>query len=249
MPGWGPAPKSLWRPLGPPGSARGTVAAGACGGRLFLARDDGALRAVEPRSGRAVTVATQGHAGVEALHGAGSALIAVEKQGRVSAVDPETGATKAVGQIPAPTRYPASTVLDGALYVISAEGQLFKLGLTGGAAAPVGRPEFEEVAELFGVGGRLLALDVDGGLHDVDPTTGAATLLKRGSGEALAAAVSGSALFTFTEAGLLLRTQLPGGDTRQLGGADYAGTRLAVAVDGALITIEADGTLYRVEVR
>lgn len=249
MPGWGPAPKSLWRPLGPPGSARGTRAAAAWGDRLLLTRDDGSLRAVEPRSGRTTPVATQGFAAVEMLHATPDGLVAIEEGGRLTAVEPLTGALRPLGQLPAPTRFPASTVHGGALYVVATSGQLYQVGLGRAAATGLGRPDFEELAELFSVGGRLVGLDVDGGLHELDPATGEARKVKQGGGEALAGAALGNALILFTKTGLMLRTQPPGYEARQVGGADYAGTRLAVAVDGAVITIEEDGSLYRVEPR
>jgi hypothetical protein len=176
-------------------------------------------------------------------------LVSVFGAALVGAALAQPGSWQRVGPAGAWKGTLAGVVLNDRLYTAESNGGLYATDPDTGKWKQVSKAEFGATTFLFAVGDWLYTIETDGSLYRVSPADG--SWQRVGPAGAwkgtLAGAVLNGRLYTAESDGGLYETDLDTGEWKRLGKKEFGNTTFLFAAGGWLSTIEADGSLYRVE--
>jgi hypothetical protein len=142
----------------------------------------------------------------------------------------------------------AGTVLGEQIYTVERNGGLFATVAATGQWRPIGKLEFANTAFLFAAGSTLYTVENDGSLYSVDPHDASWQRIGEASAwrQTRAGAVLDGRLYTVESNGRLFVTDLATGQWEPIGEVEFAGTVFLFAQGSSLLSIESDGSLYRI---
>ncbi len=220
-------------------------------GTLYHAVADGTLYATDLASGAQKTISRKpDFGGVRWMFAHGGSLYSLERDGTLWSIDPATAARKPVGEQGGFSDTAAAAAAGENLFTVEKDGTLYRTPLATGAWKQIGKADFEDTRRMFGDdSGKLVSVEKDGSAFNVDTAKG--DWFNRGDNGAwkhvrAAAFVKGS-LYRVTSDGVLARVDDKGALT-PLGQPDFAHVVWMGSDGNALITLETDGSLYRVAV-
>lgn len=144
----------------------------------------------------------------------------------------------------------AGALLNGKLYTIESSGVLYVTDLETGVWTDIGNPEFQNTQFLFAANYNLYSIEKDGSLYVINPADGKWKIVGK-AGEwanTIAGAVRNDKLYTVESNGAFFETTLSTGTWVQLGKPEFTGTKFLFAGLGKIYSIEANGTLYEINV-
>lgn len=235
--------------LGQAGGWKGTIAAVTVNNRLYTIENSGALYVTDLSSGNWKQLGKSEFANTRFLFGVGQYLYTIETNGslyRVSQVDGTWGylpnkAGEWKGTI-------AGSTLNGRIYTVESSGALYETNPATGVWKQIGKAEFANTRHIFSANGSLYTIE-DGGLYRVNPTNGSWGVVGKAedwSGTRAVAVMAGR-LYSINKTGALYMSQLSSGQWSALGKPVFGNTVFMFESGNKLYTIDADGSLYRVE--
>jgi hypothetical protein len=237
-----------WARVGPEGAWKATIAGTMHNGQIYTVEQGGGLFATDPASGHWRQIGRTEFGATRLMYASGAFLYTIENDGSFYQVDPQTGAWTLVGTTGAWGNTLRGAVLDGLLYTVEKSGALYETDPSTGRWRQIGKPEFGGTAFLMAAGGQLYTIETSGSLYRVNPHdgiwvgVGAAGAWKR----TRRAAIVNRRLVTVESDGSLQIADLVDGKRKQIGGLEFGNTAFMFLVDGQVLTIETDGSLYRI---
>jgi len=221
------------------------------GGTLYHAVKDGTLYATDLASGEQKTISRKPDFGaVRWMFANGDALYSLDRDGTLWSIDAKTAARKAVGEKRGFSDTIAAASAGDNMFTVEKDGKLYRTPLATGSWKQIGKADFADTRLMFGgANGKLVSVEKDGSAFNLDTAKG--DWFNRGDNgkwkHVRAAAWVGDKLYRVTSDGVLATVDEKGAVT-PLGQPDFAHVVWMGSDGTSLITLETDGSLYRVAV-
>jgi hypothetical protein len=238
-----------WKRITKSDDYKAIIGAAVHDGRLFHAVKDGTLYATDLSSGAIETVSRKpDFGGVRWMMHGGAFMLSLERDGTVYKIGADAS-REAMGTPGAYSDTIAATASAGHLYTIEKDGTLYDTDLTTMKWKTIGKAEYSDTRAMYAGDDHLFTVEKDGSAFHIDPAGG--DWYNVGPNDAwkktLAATYEAGTLFRVAKDGVLYAVDISDkGTMTALGKPDFAHVRWMGATGGALLTLEKDGSLYRV---
>ena len=136
-------------------------------GRLYTAETDGSLQVTDLTSGSRTPIGSAEFGKTTALVASGDELAAIETDGTLYRVDPQTAVRTRVVQPQGVKRLLGASCLKNQLYTIRGNGTLHETKVANGQSRQLGKPDFANTKFLFASSRELFTIETDGSLYEV----------------------------------------------------------------------------------
>ncbi len=240
-----------WQPVGPTGGWKNTLAGVFFRDRLYTVETNGILWRTDIDTGTWQQVGQPDFGNTAFMYCDAAWLYTIEKDGSLYRVSAADGTWKQVGAAGDWKDTLAGAILNGRLYTIEASGALYATDLATGKWKQIGKAEFADTKYLFAAGTSLYAIERNGDLSWINPGDGSWKRLGAAGAwkDVRGGAVVSGLLYTAGGDGVLWETNLTSAARNKIGAADFAATTAMFAAGNVGLTIETDGSLYRVNVK
>jgi hypothetical protein len=235
--------------LGQAGEWRNTVAGVVVENRLYTIEKSGILYATDLQSGKWRQIGKPEFGNTMFMFAVGQSLHTIETDGSLYRVNRADGTWARVGAAGAWKQTIVGATLNGRIYTIESSGILYETNPVNGVWRQIGKPEFSGTRHMFADGGSLFTIE-DDGLYRVNPANG--SWARVGKAEdwrgTIAGAIMYGKLYSVNANGALYESLLTNGQWRAVGQPVFKSAVHMFAGAVKLYIIEADGSLYAVEV-
>lgn len=239
--------------LGRAGDWRGTLAGAVLNDWIYTAEENGGLYRTNPYTGQWTQVGGLEFGNTRFMFALGGWLYTIESDGSLYRVSAANGVWQQLGDSGgwmntiAGVAWPQAAQ-NGVLLTVESNGGLYSTRPADGFWMQIGQQDFSNTRCMFAVGSWLYTIEADGSLYQVDPVQGGWRRVGGAGGWSgtLAGAALNNRIYTVEASGGLFETNPASGDWHQLGAAEFGDTAFLFAAGGGLVTIERDGSLYRI---
>ncbi len=235
--------------LGQAGEWRDTIAGATLNNRLYTVEKSGTLYVTDLSTGRWSQVGKAEFGNTRMMFAVGPSLYTIETDGSLYQVSPSNGAWARVGKAGEWKETITGVGMSGRLYTVEASGGLYETNPATGVWKQIGKAEFGNTRRMIGANGALYTLEADGSLYRVNPANGSWSQVGKAGdwkGTIAGAALNGR-LYTVETGGTLYESQLEDGHWITVGKPVFGKTVYMFESGSNLYTLDADGSLYRVE--
>lgn len=220
-------------------------------GALYHAVADGTFYRTDLATGKIATVSRKPDFGsIRWLMDAGTTMLSLEKDGTVYKISPDAS-RQAVGKRGNYKDTIAAAVADGNLYTIERDGRFFITNLQTMNWTSLKKADYANTRYMLATNGHVVTVERDGSAFKVVPAKGqwwslGPNELWRGT---RAAAFHGGTLYRVGGDGRLRQVEMKKGVNTPVGKPDFQHVVWMGSDGSSLITLEKDGSLYRVQTK
>ncbi len=160
-----------WSRVGRSGDWKNTMVGAAIGDKLYTVETEGALFETDLTNGSWRKIVDREFIRTWYFFSDGGRLYSIEQDGYYHSVNPATGAKKRISNSNDWLNTKRATMYNGKLFSTEG-GALYVTDPTNGTWKQIGKKEFGETDFLFGAGGSLYSIALNGNLYKISPADG-----------------------------------------------------------------------------
>jgi hypothetical protein len=217
-------------------------------GRLYSVDNTGVLSVTDLRRGVSRKLGKERHAGARALWAGGGVVVMLDDEGSLHRIDP-AGKPRRVGEPGAWKQVVHGALLEGALFTVHGDGQLYVTELKEGKVKELGAGDY--ATRLMAAGAqRFYTIEKDGSLFAIKKDGTWRPVGKPGEYKQTRLMTALDArVYTLEASGKLFVVDPATGDWAELGSGGHGQARFLTATGGSLYAIGEDGTLVAIQTR
>jgi hypothetical protein len=239
-----------WKRIGKADEYKQIIGGVVQGGALYHAVRDGTLYKTDLATGKLETISRKpDFGGIRWLLTTGDQMLSIERNGTVYTIGTDASREPA-GKAGAYKDSIAAAAVPGKLFTIEKDGTFYITDLTTMGWTSLKKSDYGNTRYMLASGDKVVTVEKDGSAFRIDTSSPKGSWANLGDNElwkgTRAAAFHGGELYRIGADGALYRVAWPKGDNTALGKPDFQHVVWMGSDGSSLITLEKDGSLYRV---